>query len=680
MHNVSLIGNPNVGKSTLFNSLTKSQEHTGNFHGVTVDSKSKIVKLENEEYKIFDLPGIYSLNTYTEEENITKQKIFETNSINLMLVDSNSIKKNLYLCLQLLELNISFKILINNFDYFIRNKNKLNIKNLSEILNCDIDIINAKKIKLNKNILKSNKNNKKTHKKLNYLNIFIQKIKNKYNLEEETIIKAINGEYKNLNKEQVNYIKQLLPDIVEARYNYIDNILEHCAEIDSNFVYGYSKKDKFLLNPIVMILGFFILFFISIFLIFFKIGPFFAEILSNLINFLIILPLNNVLILITDNVWVLEFFSSGVCSSFTTVISFLPQICLLFMFLTMLEDSGIISRLAFVLDDFLSKFGLNGKAVYIILLGLGCNTVSTMATKNLNGKNLKTKSAIINPYISCLARLPIYVIVASAFFSEFAFLIVVGLYLLGVIVALTISAILNKKILRTQGGELLLEFAPLRNIDVKHILQVCFVNAKDFVKRIFGVVLSVGIIIWILTHTKFNLSYTQNINNSILFSVANCLTFIFAPIGLNNSGTVCALIVGFMAKELIVSSMCITNSATTNAELISSLGLSTSAICFTPASAISFLIFSSLYCSCASNLAVLKKETDTFTMWFSIISQFTIAYMLSFVVYQTLTKGWWSMLLAIVIIALILFAVIFTTKKVKQHKCLTCGKCESLKY
>ena len=221
----------------------------------------------------------------------------------------------------------------------------------------------------------------------------------------------------------------------------------------------------------------------------------------------------------------------------------------------------------------------------------------------------------------------------------------------------------------------MLEFAPLRSIDIKHILQVCYTNAKDFIKRVFGVVLSVGIIIWILTHTRFNLSYTQNINDSILFSIANCISFIFAPIGLDNAGIVCALIVGFVAKELIVSTMSITNHATTNSGLISSLTLASSAINFTIPSAVSFLMFSSLYCSCASNLAVLKKETDTFTMWLSIISQFTIAYMLSFVVYQTLTKGWWFMLLSTIVIALILFAIIYAIKKIKQHKCLTCNKC-----
>ena len=182
MCNVLLIGNPNVGKSTLFNSLTKSHEHTGNFHGVTVEGKNKIVKLDGVEYNFFDLPGIYSLNTFTGEEEVSKTAILKNNSINLMLVDCNSLRKNLYLCLQLKELNINYKILLNNYDFFIKNKNKLNLDRLKEKLNCDIEIINAKKIKLNKNILNINKKHFKLCRNLEYLNNFIKRIKEKLNI------------------------------------------------------------------------------------------------------------------------------------------------------------------------------------------------------------------------------------------------------------------------------------------------------------------------------------------------------------------------------------------------------------------------------------------------------------------------------------------------------------------
>ena len=332
--------------------------------------------------------------------------------------------------------------------------------------------------------------------------------------------------------------------------------------------------------------------------------------------------------------------------------------------------------MAYVFDDFLSYFGLNGKAVYIILMGLGCNTMSTVATRNMNSKNLRIKTAILNPYISCMARLPIYVIVASAFFGAKAYFVITGLYLLGLVVALVVAYILNKTILKSKSSELLLEFPPLRTLDCKHIFQVGKTNAWDMIKRIFGIVVSVGIIVWILSHTMFNLKYTDVITDSILFCLADKISFIFTPIGLNSAGVVCGLIVGIMAKELMVSTFSISNNVASTAALIASIVSSTSVVNFTVASASSFLVFSLLYCPCVSNLAVIKKEIGSFWMWFSIISQFTIAYMFSFVVYNGIVHGFTFALISILIITVILWAIIFITKKIRKKKlgCTFCNK------
>lgn len=673
MLKINLIGNPNVGKTTLFNTLTKSDEHTGNFHGVTVEEKSKIISIENTQYEVVDLPGIYSINTFTPEEDVTKQAIIKNDAINFVVCDCNSLRKNLYLCLQLNELGIKYKILLNNYDYFLKKKNKLNVKKLQEKLNIDTEIINAKKTRLNNSILKINKLNIN---KNNYLLYFINKVKNKFNLNDNEIINAFNGIFNNLNSEQIAYIKSLNEELITERYNYIDNMLNDCLELEKSYVYGYSKLDKLLLNPLVMSVLFLSFFFTSVYAIFFLFGPILTDKLILLFEFVVVNPLNNLLVMITDNVWLIEFLNGGVFSSVSTILSFLPQVCLMFVFISILEDSGLISRMAYVFDDFLSKLGLNGKAIYIILLGLGCNTMSTLATRSINGKNLRIKSALLNPYISCMARLPVYVIIASTFFGTLSYLVIVGIYLLGLLIAFVLAYILNKTILKTQSGELLLEFPPLRGLDFKHILVVAIKNGKDMLKRVFGVVLSVGIIVWILTHTKYNLSYTADITNSVLYSICGVLSFVFAPIGLNNVGIVTALIVGIMAKELILSTFCITNNVANNTQLMSSLLLSTSIINFSLPSAVSFLIFSSLYCPCISNLAVLKKETNSFLMWFGVISQFTVAYMLSFVVYQGLTKGWLFASISVIVIAIIMFAIMFFAKKIRQGKCLTCGKCK----
>ena len=682
MREILLIGNPNVGKSTLFNRLTKSSEHTGNFHGVTVEEKSKIVKTKTEEYKFVDLPGIYSLSVFSNEEEVSKDKILSKSFERILIVDANTIRRNLYLALELSELNLPFKIVINNYDYFLKRGNKLDVEKLNKNLGIVAKIINAKKVKLidfenellqekNQNLLKFHE---KTQKNAKYLENFIKIVKNRTNLDEKTIIKAFNGIYENLNKNDIKFIQSLLPEIIKARYDYIDEVLQNVLNLKENYVYGASKVDKFLLNPIVMILGFLLTFFLSIYVIFFLLGPWLSDALISIINFIIINPFMNFLYSVTDNIWFLEFVSGGIFSSVITVLSFLPQVVLLYVFLTILEDSGLIARMCFVFDDFLSKLGLTGKSIYIMLLGLGCNTMATTATKNLNGKNLRIKSAILNPYISCMARLPIFVIIASAFFGSRAYFVVVGLYLLGLVVALIFAKILNKTILPTEAGELLLEFPPVKNIDLSHVMSSVKTNASDFTKRIFGVVVCVGMIVWILTHTASNFAFTEDITKSVLYLIAGKISFIFAPIGLNSPAIICALVVGIMAKELIVSIFSISNSVATIPELIVSLAVSTSVINFTTASAFSFLVFTLLYSPCMSTIAVIKKDYGSFAMWFCLISSFTIAYMLSFIVYSTITYGIIHALISLIIIALIMVSIIYLIKKIKTKKCLFCTK------
>lgn len=683
MRKILLIGNPNVGKSTLFNSLTKSSEHTGNFHGVTVEEKHKVVKFKDEEYDFYDLPGMYSLNSFSFEEEVARDFALKSDADKIMLLDANSLRKNLYLCLQFLELNINFQILINNYDYFKKYKNNLDIEKLNKKLNINCEIINAKKIKIKDLDLKNNEKpmNNSYFQKISsnsstYLSKYIKIIKNKYNLDEKTIIYALNGIFNNVNEEQKKFIQSLFPDVILDRYKYIDELLLGVVETKNNFVYGLNKADKIILKPLVTIVGFLLCFFASIYLIFFLMGPLFSEGLNYLIDFILITPVMNLLYSVTSNIWLIEFFSNGVFSSILTIMNFLPQVLLLFIFLTMLEDSGLISRMAYVFDDFLSIFGLNGKAIYIMLLGLGCNTVSALATRNMDEKNLRIKTMLLNPYISCMARLPIYVVIASAFFGQYAYFVVTGLYLLGLVVALMLGFVLNKTILKSDSNSLLLEFAPLRPVDFKHVLIVGRDNAIDMIKRIFFIVLGVGVIVWILSHTSFNLTYTQSITDSILFFFADKIAFLFTPIGLNSAGIVCALIVGVMAKELLVSTFSISNNVSTISALIASLSVATSVVHFNSATAISFLVFTLLYCPCSSNLAVIKKEIGTFWMWFAILSQFTNAYMLSFLIYNSMIHNFFYAIIVLSIILLILFAVCYIIKRIRSKNilCIFCSK------
>ncbi len=672
MNKVLIIGNPNVGKSTLFNSFTGASEHTGNFHGVTVDSKSKIIKIDNKDFTLVDLPGLYSLIPFSYEEEVSVLEIVKPNITRLVLTDANSIRKNLYLCLELIEMGLDFRLLINNYDYFSCAGNKIDPVKLSKKLGVEVEIIHAKKIKFSSKLFSSVTKQKCP----DYIDKFVDIVNKKFTLPRDKIIRAFNGIFEGLNEEEIHYIKSQYEDIIQSRYEYLDKILVDCVFVRSNYIYGLHSADKVILNPLVMIIGFLITFLVGIYLIFFSLGSILSEGLVFVYERIIVDPIMDLIVCATDNIWLIEFFSGGIFSSLGTVLSFLPQVVLLFIFLTILEDSGIISRMSFVFDDFLSIFGLNGKAIYIMLMGLGCNTMSTMASRNMGDNNLKIKSAVINPYISCMARLPVYVVIASAFFGVKAYFVVVGLYLLGLVVALLTSLILTKTILPNKQNSMLLEFAPLRCIDLKHVIVVAKQNAIDMAKRIFTVVLCMGVIVWILSHTNFTLKYTADFTDSVLFNIGNILSPIFKPIGLGTAGIVSSLLVGVMAKELIISTMAICNNVSSNSALSLSLISTASVVNFTIPSAVVMLIFSLLYCPCISNIAVLGQETDKFYMWFALISQFTFAYVLSYVVYLSLTKGIIFSLLAVVVIAVILTAVIYVINMIKKRKCFGCTKCK----
>ena len=271
MHRVLIVGNPNVGKSTLFNSLTKSNEHTGNFHGVTVEEKSKVDRFENQDYEFVDLPGLYSLNSFSGEEEVAKEILLKKGAKILMILDANSIRKNLYLCQQLDEIGINYKIIINNFENFKKNGNNIDLNLLKNKLNKEIINLNAKKCKLNKEIINFEKENIKNN--YFYLEKYIKIVQNKYKIDKKTIIFALNGIFLNLKDEEIEFVKSLISSVIKDRYSFIDNQIKDCVQIKKDFVYGKSKLDKVLLNPFVALSVFLLTFFLGFYFIFFLVGP-----------------------------------------------------------------------------------------------------------------------------------------------------------------------------------------------------------------------------------------------------------------------------------------------------------------------------------------------------------------------------------------------------------------------
>lgn len=645
MEKILIVGNPNTGKSTLFNSLTKSEEHTGNWHGVTVDAKSKIVKLEGVSYEFYDLPGLYSLDCYTMEEQVSKDFILNNVTAKILFcADANTLERNIFLLTQLLDLGFNVKLLINNYSYFSKRGGKIDTTSLSKSLKCEVVIIDARKQKLTKELIK---------------------------FKDEKTIKFSSEKYENL--------KSLLDkkrDTIE-RYKKIENILNSSRIIPQNDIYGQSKADKFLFKPLIFILLFALGFFLILYLTFFLIGPKISSGLASIINIIIVQPSLYFLKSINAPNFVMKLFDEGIFSAGITICSFLPQICLLYLFLTILEESGLISRFAFILDDSLTKIGLNGKIVYTMLMGFGCNTTACYTAKNMADKNSKVKSALITPFMSCTAKLPVYTVVATAILGTKNFLLIIGLYLLGIIVALVLAGIYEKTILKSKNDTFLLEFPPLRFPSFSLIFKSSIKTSKMFISKVFGVIFSMSVVIYLLKNLTFSFRLTENVENSMLYNISRLILPIFKPLGIRSPELVATLVIGLVAKELIVSTMLIFNKVSTTQGLIKSIAIAYSPISFSLASGISFLILVLLYSPCVSTVAVMFKEIGKKYTILGLVVQFGVAYFLATLCYQLMIGNFVMFLIWLLALFIIFLSFKFLYKKIKSQKCVNSSTCNS---
>lgn len=630
MKKIFIVGNPNTGKSTLFNNLTKSDEHTGNWHGVTVDVKLKKITIENQELEVYDLPGLYSLNPYSFEEEVTIKTLKENPDAKIIyILDANSMKRNMFLLMQLIKLNYDIKVCINNYQYFEKHGGKLDVEKLSSLLGCECIIFDAKKDRADNTIF----------------------------------------EFKKIIRQNYEFSS------TKECYKRIDEILFNCSSQPRDYIYGYSKYDKILLQPLIFVVLFLTGLFFALYLIFFLIGPTLSNGITFSLNSLIRLPVSNLLAKITNNNFILSLFNEGIASACFAVCSFLPQVCLLYVFLTMLENSGLISRFAFLCDDFLNKLGLNGKCVYTMLMGFGCNTTATVTAKNMPDKNSRIKTVLITPFMSCTAKLPIYLVIISALFKTSSIWIVALLYILGIIVAFTLAFVLEKTYLPSKSEGFLIEFPPLKMINFKDTLKTSFKSSKNFIKKVFGIIVMMSVIVWLLSNVTCTFRYCGDYSKSILYNLSEKLYFIFKPLGFNSPAIICTLIVGLVAKEMILSTMMIFNHVSTIPSLAYSLTDTTSVISLTLPTAVSFLIFILLYTPCVSNIAVMLKEIGNKYTIYGLIQQLIIAYLMSFIAYSIFSFNFVNALLGV----LILIVSYFFMKKFarqKRIKCVSCINCK----
>ncbi len=693
MKKIYLVGLPNAGKSSIFNKLTHSDVHTGNWHGVTVNKSIETVIIENEKYLIADLPGIYGLVPFSPEEGVSVSEILDNqDSIFVNVIDCNNLERSLNLTLQLLELGLSVTVLLN----FIEDSKKrgvlLDSKSLANSLGITVEnaYLNAKKLqKTFENIVK----NAKKSQKITYLQRFdlnlAQNVVKEYCDEKYVLynsLRLVEGDTDNFWKCTVplktqptlkNYaIKNGLELLYNLRVQFIKKVMFCCVRAKPK-AYGSSKFDKIFLNKFTALPVFFVIMFIVFWFTFGVFGGFLSEIAVFLVNFCgkgLFLLLTS----LSAPVWLQDFVNNAIISGVGSVFGFLTQVILLFLFLEILEQSGYLCRIAWLMEAPLAKIGLSGRSVFSLLMGFGCSTTAIPTTTTLQNERARTKTAILIPFMSCSAKLPVYSAIAGAFFGGGSVLLIFSLYLLGIVVALLI-ALLIQKFYPTKYNDEMLEFTPFRNVKWSKIFAIVGQNSYRFIARIFTVLLACTIIIWFFNNFTITLEYITNpeIQHSILETISLLIAPIFSPLGFG-WGAVCVLLFGLVAKELIISGIAVLNGVV-GASIGASLW-SGGIVSFTPESCVAFLVFCLLYSPCISALISLKNVVSKKVFWLYFVAQFGIAYLFSFICYKVsfliakigFANLGWLLIVSIFVIAIICW---FLIRLGNKRKCMGCNRC-----
>ncbi len=584
----SLIGNPNVGKTTIFNILTGSNQKIGNYPGVTVQKKVGKIK---DNIELIDLPGIYSLDSLSIEEKISLEYLkTEKPDLIINVIDSSNLYRNLFLTLQLKSFNIPMILVLNMIDIAEKNNIIIDTNKLSLQFNCKIFAINGNK----KSSTKSLKN-------------FIENYQ------------PINIKNDEINKDE-SYDKI---------YEEIDSILKSCLK--NNKYIGKSKSeyiDKIILNKYLSLPILIIIFYLVFKITFSWVGGPLSDIFSNLISNKFIPTIEN--LLLSSSNLTKSFILDGIISAVSTIISFLPIILSMFICLTFLESCGYIARSAVLLDRFMGIFGLSGKAFLPMLMSFGCTVPAIMATRTFENDNDRKTSIFLLPLISCSARLPVFLLFTNIFFKEHREIVILFLYVLSIILAIIIGLIMKSFSKKNYSGEVfILELPNYKIPSLSYIFKESLNKISSFFKKIGTLILSISIIIWFLSN--FNIYGFCSVEDSFLYSIGTYISKIFIPLGFGFWQAAVSLITGLMAKEFIISSMGV------------AFGLNLHEILptfFSVQSSISFLVFVLLYTPCISVLSTVKHEYGMKLTIILTIYQFLLAYSVSFFVFNIINLFW----------------------------------------
>ena len=545
MGRVILVGNPNTGKTTLYNTLTGASEKASNWHGVTVEIKAR--KIEQTDHVLYDLPGIYSLDCFSPEEKISVDFLLKNkDKLIVNICDANNLKRNLYLTLSLIENGFKNIALAINMAKEVDNINQIS-ERLSKELNIKVFNIDARTKNGCTELLNyiSNFKDKTTSGDFPYKVESVYYCKNCStflckNCNETRVEKKLNEIINNTNEEDFKAN-------AKVKYDKITKILNVC---NYNQKSANNRLNKLFCNKFFTLFAFFAIFSLIFILTFGSFGHYLSSFLGSAFERIVNLIFPN-LKFQTGNP-IVSFVYDGLFGGVVSILSFLPQIALLFFFINFLDDVGIVSRFAFMFDEFFQKFGLSGRSVFNIMMGFGCTTSAIFTTRNIADEKIRKRTALVLPNFSCSAKLPIYACICSAFFAGQKVLVIFGLYLIGVLVGLIIAIIL-KKISKTKTeSTFIMEMPKLRFPRIRKILQDALRSVKDFIIRIGSIILVMSVIVWFISNFTFSLSFEPDSDKIILNVIGSVLSPIFAPLGFGLASIIVALISGLFAKEMIV--------------------------------------------------------------------------------------------------------------------------------
>jgi len=610
---ICLVGNQNCGKTTLFNILTGMNQKIGNWPGVTIEKKTGIIRGTN--YELVDLPGIYSLNPYTEEEKVSKDYILmQRPDFIINIIDATCLERSLYLTTQLLELNTKIIIALNMTDVLEKKGIKIDINQLKNELNVDICEISAiKQIGIDEliNCIKRNITNKAKQKQT-YNNFRCNNC--------ATCIFKKENNIKNKNYYEYN---------ITQRYKFIENVTQKCIYKKKKWINKTEILDKIFLNKFLSIPIFTSIIFLVYFISVGVVGKYTINTTNNIMQVFSNL-IEQILINLQVSQWLQSLIVNGAIKGITTVLTFVPQLIMLFTCIAILETTGYMARIAFLLDTIFRKIGFSGKAIIPFIIGSGCSVPGIMSTKILENSEERKKVSILVPFVPCSAKLPIIALFSSYFFKERAGIISGCIYFFSIFIIILSSFILKKLIIHNIEEGFVFELPDYKLPSVTYILRDVFEKIRDFIKRAGTTIFMSSIVIWFLLSFSTKLEYGVSIQNSIIASLGKKISWIFYPIlGTNSWQTTVSAMQGLIAKEQVVSSMAII-AGFENKEIFES-----GAFCFfNKASAFSFIIFNLFSAPCFSTIMTLKKELGGLKgIFLVIISQTIFAWGLAFIVY-----------------------------------------------